>query len=45
MLMWATYNGAKALQLENTIGTIETGKNPGIVHINNTKAKALSLSN
>lgn len=27
---WATYNGAKALQLDNWAGSIEVGKRPGI---------------
>jgi aminodeoxyfutalosine deaminase len=33
LLSWATSNGAKALQLEDEIGTIEPGKIPGIVQI------------
>lgn len=41
MLVWATYNGAKALQMEDKIGTIEKGKKPGIVHINNAGAKII----
>jgi aminodeoxyfutalosine deaminase len=33
MLQWATINGAKALQMENTLGSFEKDKQPGIVLI------------
>ena len=33
MITWATYNGAWALQMQETIGTIAPGKKPGILHI------------
>jgi cytosine/adenosine deaminase-related metal-dependent hydrolase len=33
MLQWATINGAKALQMESTLGSFEKGKQPGIVLI------------
>lgn len=33
VLQWATLNGARALGMEETLGTIETGKNPGLVNI------------
>ena len=33
LLRWATYNGACALQLQHSIGSIEAGKQPGIVQI------------
>jgi len=33
LLAWATCNGAQALQMHDTIGTIEPGKKPGILHI------------
>jgi len=34
MLKWATYNGAKALQMDDKLGSFEKGKQPGIVLIN-----------
>lgn len=33
LLRWATYNGAAALKMSGHIGSIEPGKQPGIVHI------------
>lgn len=33
MLQWATINGAKALQMENKLGSFEKGKQPGVVLI------------
>ena len=33
LLTWATANGAKALHMEQIIGTVEVGKTPGIVQI------------
>ncbi|WP_431217895.1 amidohydrolase family protein [Puia sp. P3] len=35
MLRWATYNGAKALQLDSVLGSFEKGKQPGVVLIGN----------
>lgn len=35
LLTWGTYNGAIALQMQDTIGSIEPGKTPGILHIQN----------
>ncbi len=35
MLAWATLNGAHALQMENTLGSFEQGKKPGVVLIEN----------
>jgi cytosine/adenosine deaminase-related metal-dependent hydrolase len=35
MLTWITSNGARALQMENKLGTIEPGKKPGLVLIEN----------
>jgi aminodeoxyfutalosine deaminase len=34
MLQWITINGAKALKMEETLGSFEKGKQPGIVLIN-----------
>ncbi len=33
LLQWATINGAKALDFDNKLGSIEQGKRPGILHI------------
>jgi cytosine/adenosine deaminase-related metal-dependent hydrolase len=33
LLRWATYNGACALQLQQNIGSLEAGKQPGLVWI------------
>ena len=33
LLRWGTSNGASALQMQNNIGTIEEGKQPGILQI------------
>lgn len=33
MLQWATINGAKALQMDNQLGSFEKGKQPGVVLI------------
>ena len=35
LLQWATINGAKALQLDQQLGSFEKGKKPGIVLIEN----------
>lgn len=35
MLQWATINGAKALQMNDTLGSFEKGKQPGLVLIEN----------
>ncbi len=35
MLTWATINGAKALELDNQLGSFEKGKKPGIILIDN----------
>ena len=35
LLQWACYNGAKFLAKENVIGSLEIGKQPGIVRIEN----------
>ena len=45
MLQWATTNGAKALQMDNELGSFEKGKKPGIVLIENaTPANLPALS-
>jgi aminodeoxyfutalosine deaminase len=36
VLRWATINGAKALNMSETLGSFEKGKQPGIVLIENT---------
>jgi cytosine/adenosine deaminase-related metal-dependent hydrolase len=33
LLQWSTYNGARALQLEKTLGSFQPGKQPGVVLI------------
>ncbi|RYD59500.1 MAG: amidohydrolase [Sphingobacteriales bacterium] len=33
LLTWATLNGARALQMQHVIGSIEVGKQPGLVQI------------
>lgn len=33
LLQWATINGAEALQLQDTIGSFDTGKKPGVINI------------
>ena len=35
MLTWITSNGARALQMEDKLGSIEIGKKPGLVLIEN----------
>lgn len=35
MLQWATYNGAKALQMDAELGSIAPGKKPGVIVIEN----------
>jgi cytosine/adenosine deaminase-related metal-dependent hydrolase len=31
MLQWATINGARALQMDDTLGSFEKGKQPGVL--------------
>jgi cytosine/adenosine deaminase-related metal-dependent hydrolase len=33
LLKWATFNGAKALQMDDKLGSLEIGKAPGITHV------------
>ena len=35
ILAWSTFNGAKALNMHNTLGSFEKGKKPGVVLIDN----------
>lgn len=42
LLQWATINGARALQMENELGSFEKGKTPGIVLIKETPGKKLT---
>jgi cytosine/adenosine deaminase-related metal-dependent hydrolase len=35
LLQWATLNGAEALQLNDVVGSFETGKKPGVILIEN----------
>ncbi len=42
LLQWATINGARALQMENELGSFEKGKLPGIVLIENIDDKKLT---
>lgn len=35
LLQWATYNGALALQMDDVVGSIESGKKPGLVLLDN----------
>ena len=44
LLQWATFNGAKALQLDNTLGSFEKGKQPGVVVIENADGLILGES-
>jgi cytosine/adenosine deaminase-related metal-dependent hydrolase len=37
ILQWATINGAKALQMDEMLGSFEKGKKPGVVLIENTE--------
>lgn len=34
LLQWATINGARALQMDDVLGSFETGKKPGVLLIN-----------
>ncbi len=42
VLQWATINGAKALQMDETLGSFEKGKQPGIVLIDEIKDQNIS---
>lgn len=42
ILQWATLNGAKALQMEDRLGSFEPGKQPGIVWIDKVHDQRIS---
>jgi len=42
LLQWATINGAKALQMDNILGSFATGKKPGIILIENNDSENLT---
>ena len=42
MLQWATINGARALQMDDQLGSFEKGKKPGIVLVEGLDNTALS---
>ena len=44
ILEWATINGAQALSKSDTLGSIEEGKRPGIVLIDNVDFSAMKLT-
>ncbi|MES2847897.1 MAG: amidohydrolase family protein [Bacteroidota bacterium] len=44
LLQWATINGAKALQMDNELGSFEKGKTPSIVLIEKVADKKLSAA-
>ena len=33
LLQWATLNGAKALRMDDQLGSLDEGKSPGILHL------------
>ena len=41
ILQWATFNGAKALGVEDKFGSLHLGKKPGIVLVKNDEAVRL----
>ena len=45
LLKWATINGAKALNIDNTFGSFEKGKKPGINLIYNIDLQNFTLTN
>lgn len=45
VLKWATLNGAKALNFDNDLGSLEFGKKPGIILIENFDFENFNLKN
>ncbi len=45
MLKWATSNGAKALGMQDLIGSFEAGKKPGVMHIKNFSHNKITPQN
>ena len=41
LLRWATYNGAKALQMEDAVGSLEKGKKSGLILIKENKIEKI----
>jgi aminodeoxyfutalosine deaminase len=44
LLQWATLNGAKALQVDDTFGSFEAGKKPGVNLISGIDFKMMKLT-
>jgi len=44
LLQWATVNGARALQLDNELGSFEKGKKPGVVLIEKATGNLLTAA-
>ncbi len=44
LLQWATLNGAKALNFQNELGSLEQGKKPGVLLLENIDLDTLSLT-
>jgi cytosine/adenosine deaminase-related metal-dependent hydrolase len=44
LLVWATLNGARALGMEDSLGSIEKGKSPGLVHLTGVDMQRLVLT-
>lgn len=44
MISWATINGAKALEIDDTYGSFEKGKNPGVVLLEGLDISSLRVT-